>query len=141
MANWWQSEQRLECHMGDAKRRELVAAYIAAYNTFDVDGMAALLSPDVCFENFSGAERSHATRGIDQFRQLAESSKALFSEREQKVAALESHGDSLVATIEFNGRLAADIPGGPSRGTVIAMQGASEFSFENDRISKVIDRA
>jgi hypothetical protein len=124
-----------------AKRQELIGAYIAAYNAFDIDGMAALLSPDICFENYSGEERSHATRGIEEFRQLAASSKSLFSEREQKVVSLESHQDSVVATIEFSGRLAADIPDGPSRGTVIAMKGRSEFSFENERISKVVDRA
>jgi hypothetical protein len=130
-----------ERHMDDAKRQELVGAYIAAYNAFDIDGMASVLSPDVCFENYSGEDRSHATRGIGEFRQLAASSKALFSEREQKLVALESHQDALVAIIEFNGRLAADIPDGPARGTVIAMKGTSEFSFENDLISKVVDRA
>jgi hypothetical protein len=127
--------------MDNTKRQELIGAYIAAYNAFDIDGMAALLSPDVCFENYSGEERSHATRGIEEFRQLAESSKLLFSEREQKVVALESHQDSLLATIEFSGWLAADIPDGPARGTVISMKGTSEFSFENRRIAKVVDRA
>jgi hypothetical protein len=127
--------------MDHPERQALVAAYIAAYNAFDVDGMAALLAPEVCFENYSGAERSHATRGIGEFRQLAMSSKAMFSEREQKVVALESHPDTVLATIEFNGRLATDIPNGMTRGTVIAMTGTSEFSFEHGRISKVIDRA
>jgi hypothetical protein len=69
-------------------RQELVGAYIAAYNAYDVDGMVALLAPDVCFEHHSAAQRSHATCGIDEFRQLAESSKALFSERAQKVVSL-----------------------------------------------------
>jgi hypothetical protein len=127
--------------MDDAKRQELVGAYIAAYNAFDVDGMAALLSPDVGFENYSGTEKSHATRGIPESRQLAESSKALFSDREQKVIEWALNQDSILATIEFNGRLAADIPDGPPRGTLISMKGTSEFAFENDRISKIVDRA
>jgi steroid delta-isomerase-like uncharacterized protein len=127
--------------MDDAKRQGLVGAYIAAYNAFDIDGMVALLSPDVCFENYSGAERSHLTCGTEEFRQLAASSKSLFSEREQTIVSMESHQNSVVATIEFHGRLAADMPDGPPRGTVIAMKGTSEFSFENERISKVVDRA
>jgi hypothetical protein len=127
--------------MEDKKRQELVGAYIAAYNAFDVEGMAALLSPDVLFENYSGAERSHATRGIDDFRKLAASSRELFCEREQKVIALEAIQDSLLATIEFKGLLARDVPDGPHRGSVVALKGTSEFSFENARISKVVDRA
>jgi predicted ester cyclase len=127
--------------MDAAQRQELVDAYIAAYNAFDVDAMAALLAPEVCFENYSGGERTHATRGITEFRQLAMSSKAMFCERAQTVVALESRPDSVLATIEFNGRLAADIPDGPTRGTVIAMTGTSEFEFADERISKVVDRA
>jgi hypothetical protein len=127
--------------MDHGERQALIGAYLAAYNVFDVEGMLAVLSPEICFENYSGAERSHATRGIEEFRQLAIASKPMFAEREQKVVALESHPDTVLATIEFNGRLAVDMPNGMTRGTVIAMKGTSEFSFENGRIAKVIDRA
>ncbi len=67
--------------MDDAKRKELIGKYIAAHNAFDIEGMAAVLSPDVCFENYSGEERSHATRGIGEFLRLAASSQSVFSVR------------------------------------------------------------
>jgi ketosteroid isomerase-like protein len=127
--------------MDETKRKDLIGEYIAAYNAFDIEGMAALLSPDVRFENYSGEARSHSTTGIDEFLQLAESSKSVFSEREQRIASLEFALESVFANIEFRGRLAVDMPDGPPAGTVLELKGTSEFSFENGQISKVIDRA
>lgn len=127
--------------MDDAKRKELIGKYIAAYNAFDSEGMAAVLSPDVCFEHYSGQERSHATKGIGQFLQLAAASQSVFSEREQRIAGLEFKPETVFADIEFRGRLSADMPDGPPAGTVLELKGRSEFSFENGQIAKVIDRA
>jgi predicted ester cyclase len=127
--------------MDDVMRERLIGKYIAAYNTFDIDGMAAVLAPEICFENYSGGEKSHTTRGIDEFLQLAHSSKSLFSEREQKISQLIHGADSVAANIEFRGRLAVDIPGGSIAGTVLEISGTSEFWFDGARISKVIDRA
>ena len=127
--------------MEEALRADLIARYIESYNNFDIEGMAALLSDGVCFENYSAGTRSHATEGIDEFVALAHSSKALFAEREQRVTALRFAPASVVATVEFRGRLAADMPGGPAAGTVIEMAGTSQFFFADGRISKVIDEA
>ena len=37
--------------MTDLDRQHLIERYIAAYNAFDIEGMAAVLSPDVRFDN------------------------------------------------------------------------------------------
>lgn len=125
--------------MDDSLRAQLVAKYIDSYNRFDIDGMAALLSDDICFENHSAGEQSHATRGIAEFVALANASKALFAEREQRITALRFEPASVVATIEFRGRLAADMAGGPAAGTVIEMAGTSRIFFTDGLISKVVD--
>jgi steroid delta-isomerase-like uncharacterized protein len=117
----------------------LVERYIAAYNAFDIEGMLALLANDVRFENHAGGQLTMATDGIDVFRQLAEQSKNLFSEREQRITHLERSGDTLVAGIAYRGRLAADIPSGPAAGTVLELNGRSEFSFADGRIARIID--
>jgi steroid delta-isomerase-like uncharacterized protein len=121
--------------------KELIDRYLAAYNAFDVDGMLALLSPDIRFENYSGDQLTAEASGIDAFRRLAEQSKALFSEREQRITALELGADRAVAGIAYRGRLAADIPGGPAAGTVIELQGRSEFAFGDGRITRIVDRS
>jgi ketosteroid isomerase-like protein len=121
--------------------KELIDRYLAAYNAFDVDGMLALLSPEVRFENYSGDQLTAEASGIDAFRRLAEQSKALFSEREQRITALELGPGRAVAGIAYRGRLAAGMPGGPPAGTVIELQGRSEFAFGDGRITRIVDRS
>lgn len=127
--------------MDDAAKKEIIGSYIAAYNSFDVDGMLALLSPSICFENIDGDQVTASTSGADEFRRLAEQSKALFSEREQRILSLRLDCDPAVAMIAFSGRLAKDILGGPSAGTILSVQGQSEFSFEAGRICRIVDRS
>ncbi|MBD9537704.1 nuclear transport factor 2 family protein [Stenotrophomonas sp. STM01] len=127
--------------MNPQSMKHLIAHYLASYNAFDVDGMLSLLSQDVRFENYSGDQLTAATTGAAEFRQLAEQSKLLFSEREQRITGLEFGHDSAIATIAYRGTLAADIPNGPLAGTVLDLQGKSEFSFGNGQITKIVDRS
>ena len=119
----------------------LVERYVAAYNAFDIDGMLALLARAVRFENHAGGQLTVALDGIDAFRALAEQSKGLFSEREQRITRIERTGDTLVAGIAYRGRLAADIPGGPAAGTVLELNGRSEFGFADGLIVRIVDHS
>ena len=127
--------------MSNSDKEELINRYLIAYNSFDIDGMLALLSPDIRFENYSGGQLTDATTGIGKFKELAERSKALFSEREQRITNLTLNSDSAVADIAYRGKLAADVPDGPSAGTVLDLQGQSEFSFKAGQINKIVDRS
>ena len=127
--------------MDNDEKQRLIEHYLQAYNGFDVDGMLAVLAPDVVFENHSGGQLTVATRGAAEFRQLAEQASALFSEREQRLTALALEAEPAVAEIAYRGRLAADIPGGPAAGSLIELQGRSEFSFADGRISAIVDRS
>ena len=127
--------------MSNSEIKELVDRYLVAYNSFDIDGMLALLSPDVRFENYSGGQLTDATNGLNEFRGLAEKSKILFSQREQRITKLTLSQNSAIADITYRGQLAADIPGGPSAGTVLDLQGQSEFFFRGRQISKIVDRS
>lgn len=122
-------------------QQELIERYLTAYNSFDVDGMLAVLSPDVRFENYSGGQLTVSVNGIEEFKQLAEQSSALFSEREQRVTRLTVSNETAMADIAYRGRLAVDLPDGPASGTVLDLKGQSEFYFKGGRISKIIDRS
>lgn len=124
-----------------ADQLETINRYLAAYNAFDVAGMLAVLSPDVCFENYSGGQLTAAASGSDQFRRLAEQSSTMFSEREQRVSAIEHGEGTIVAAIAYRGRLCADIADGPKAGSVVELQGTSEFSFDGALIAKIVDRS
>jgi len=127
--------------MADIEKRILIEQFIDAYNRFDVDGMLARLTPDVSFENVADGQVTAATCGIDEFRQLAEQSKALFSERKQTITALKFHPASVVASIAWRGVFAIDVPNGPAAGTVIELEGESEFEFADGRLSRIVDRS
>lgn len=127
--------------MLENEQTQRIHDYIAAYNAFDVDGMLACLSPDVRFENWSGGQLTAEASGIDAFRQLANQAKGMFSEREQRVKALRQGRGSIIADIAYRGRLAVDIPDGPRAGTVLDLNGESEFAFDGDSICKLIDRS
>ncbi|MCE7031432.1 nuclear transport factor 2 family protein [Lysobacter sp. GX 14042] len=127
--------------MDNADMKDLIDRYLVAYNSFDIDGMLSLVSQDMRFENYSGDQLTAATSGIDELRQLAEQSRSLFSERQQRVTGLEFGRDFAAATIAFRGRLAADIPDGPSAGILLDLQGKSEFWFGDGQITKIVDRS
>ena len=120
---------------------QVIQKYIAAYNAFDVDGMLKHLSPEVRFENWSGNHRTAEASGIGEFRQLAEQAKGMFSEREQRITAIKQGAESVIVTIAYRGQLAVDIPGGPCAGTVLDLNGESEFVFDGGLISKIVDRS
>jgi hypothetical protein len=127
--------------MSDSREKDLITRYLAAYNAFDIEGMLAQLDPAIRFENYSGGQLSAETTGIEAFRQLAEQSKTLFSEREQRITALTEEDVMLVAEIAWRGRLAADVPDGPPAGTLIEMRGRSEFAFGPRGIARIVDRS
>lgn len=124
-----------------AEGQALVERYVAAYNSFDIEGMLAQLADDVRFENHAGGQLTAQADGIDAFRRLAEQSRTLFAEREQRITGFERQGATLVAAIAYRGRLACDIPGGPAAGTVLELSGHSEFGFAGGRIARIVDRS
>lgn len=127
--------------MKESDQLELINRYLAAYNRFDVDGMLAVCDPFVRFENYSGGQLTAGATGLDEFRQLADHAKALFSEREQRITAIELRDGALVAGIAYRGCLASDVPDGPRAGTVLDLQGQSEFWFDGGLITKIVDRS
>lgn len=104
--------------------------------------MLALLSPDVHFENYAGDNLTVSASDIGEFRRLAEQAKSLFSEREQRIISIQFQQCGTVAVvIEYRGRLAADVPGGPRAGTVLELYGTSEHSFRDGRIAGIVERS
>jgi len=126
--------------MAIATPEELIQSYIDAYNRFDLDGMCALLASDIRFEHHANGELAAQASGLAAFRALAETGAALFTDREQRIVALRTDGRHVRADIAFRGTLAAGLPGGAPAGTVLALDGSSEFTFDQGCISKIVDR-
>ena len=125
--------------MSPDEQRALIDRYLAAYNAFDVDGMVALVHPEVAFRNVSGGEVTHTTTGVDAFRALAEASKGFFSSRRQTVTVFTTDGDTAMADIAYEGVLAADLPNGMKAGETLALTGQSTFVFRDLLIYRITD--
>lgn len=117
----------------------LIERYIAAYNALDVDGMLALMHPDVVFRNIDGGKVTAEAVGIEALRVLAVQSKGLFASRRQEIANLSIEGDRASASIDFKGVLAADVPGGPKAGETLCLSGRSEFEFRDGLFYRIAD--
>lgn len=117
----------------------LIERYIAAYNAFDVEGMLALMHPDVLFRNVAGGTVTAEADGIGALRALAVQSKGLFASRRQEIANLSIKGDRASASIDFKGVLAADVPGGPKAGETLCLNGRSEFEFRDGLFYRITD--
>jgi hypothetical protein len=105
--------------MTNEEKKHAIESYIAAYNSLDVDGMVSLLHPEVIFKNVAGGDVNAQTVGVEQFRELATQSKAIFSSRHQKATNFMFPGDIVTVDIAYEGVLAADLLNGMKSGEVL----------------------
>ena len=125
--------------MDESEKESLVQQYVRAYNEFDNDGMVALMHPECKFQNVSSGEVNASTTGAQQFRELAEKSKNLFSSRRQTIRSYRYDGESLTIEIDYEAGLKADIPNGPKAGETLKLKGKSEFQFRDGLIYALTD--
>jgi ketosteroid isomerase-like protein len=125
--------------MDEDEKRSLVECYLAAYNAFDIDGMMAVIHPDIEFKNVSGGEVNATTSGAGDFRLLAEKSSELFRSRKQKILTFWSNADQASIAVAFEGVLASDLPNGVKAGETLRLNGRSEFTFCDGKIYRIKD--
>lgn len=125
--------------MNPIKMRDMAEKYVIAYNSFDIEGMIALLHEEIEFRNFSNGSVDVGTKGIEEFREIAEQSKSLFSHRSQTIVGYSFEDDKLQIELDYEGILAKDLPNGIKAGEKIQMKGTSVFAFKNDKIAVIED--
>lgn len=125
--------------MTDHEKRQLVEAYVDAYNAFDVDGMMATLHPEIEFTNVSGGDVTAKASGISAFRQMAEQATQMFAFRKQTLMSFEVSEEGAIITIAYQGTLAVDLPNGLKAGDALHLDGRSEFRFQEGRIVWLAD--
>ena len=119
--------------------KQLVEAYIAAYNRFDVAGMLAPLHEDVVFRNVCNGEVDLTTTGKEAFRQQVERATQYFSQREQRVTDWQVNGQRVEAVIDYTAVAAVEFPNGPKPGDALHLQGKSIFEIGNGQIISIED--
>ncbi len=119
--------------------KQLIEAYIEAYNRFDVAGMLAPLRDDVVFRNVANGEITLALTGKEAFRQQAELATQYFSAREQRVTDWQVNGQRVEVAIDYTAVAAIEFPNGLKPGDSLHLQGKSVFLVENGQIISIED--
>ena len=124
-----------------ASKIEIVKKFIDGYNSFNVESMLAYLHPEVEFKNISGGEVNAQTKGREAFKDLANKSTEMFTEREQKVIYYTESDDIVNAEIKFCGKLAIDFPNGLKAGEYLQLNGRSKYVFKDNLIILLVDES
>lgn len=122
-------------------RRELIDRYLAAYNEFDVEGMLAVMHPDVEFRNVAAGEVTVASQGRQEFRALAEHAVTLFASRRQTVREYGEDGERAWIRVDYEAVLAADLGPELQSGTTLRLSGRSTFMFRDGLIVQLVDES
>ena len=123
------------------RKIDIVRKFIAAYNSLNVERMITYLHPEIEFKNISnGVENAH-TKGIDEFRELANNSIKMFKERVQTITSYTESDDGVNIEINFRGILAIDLPGGLKSGETLVLNGKSTYIFKDNLIILLVDES
>lgn len=120
------------------QRQEMIKNYIAAYNNFDIENMFLDFDDHIIFENIYDGKKTNYLKGLNDLKQLAETSKKIFKHRKQTIKLFRHKLNTTEIEVEFEAILASELN---SNGVEkhIKLQGISIFEFENDKIIKLTD--
>ena len=119
--------------------KQLVEAYIEAYNHSGVAGMLAPLRDDVVFRNVSTGETMLTLTGREAFRQQAEQATQYFSAREQRVTDWQVNRQRVEVVIDYAAVAAIEFSNGLKPRDSLHLQGKSVFQVEDGHIISIED--
>lgn len=123
------------------KQKTIIEKYIAAYNSFDVNGMTQYVHQDICFKNIANGQLNLTLEGIEKFEVQANAVKAYFKDRKQTITAWTFDEDKVIIDIDYFAIVAQEFPNGWKVGDTIELKGQSEFTFKEGRIIQIVDRS
>ncbi|MET3210662.1 UNVERIFIED_CONTAM: hypothetical protein ABIC26_003623 [Paenibacillus sp. PvR008] len=127
--------------MENSNLKDLIEKYLSAYNTFNIDGMIGVLNENIHFRNISKGEVNSETKGIQEFRTLAEQSIQVFSQRRQVIKNITFTGDKAEVDIDYEGILSSDLPNGMKAGETLKLQGKSIFQMKDKKLVLIEDHS
>jgi len=123
------------------KKIEIVKKFISAYNSLNVESMITYLHREIEFKNISNSIVNAHTKGIEEFKELANSSLKIFKERTQTITSYTESDDTVNAEINFRGILAIDLPNGLKSGEPLIINGESKYVFKDNLIILLVDES
>ncbi len=118
----------------------IIVHYINAYNAFKPKDMCKNMAEDVLFENIHDGNTTMSFKGKDAFLEQAMSVLDLFSSRNQTITSILHRNNSSEITIDYEAKLAKDLPNELKKGQELRLKGKSIFEFSEDgKIAKLVD--
>lgn len=118
----------------------IIVHYINAYNAFKPKDMCKNIAEDVVFENINDGNITMSLKGKDAFLEQAMSVLDLFSSRKQTITSILHRNNISEITIDYEAKLAKDLPNGLKKGQELRLKGKSIFEFSEDgKIAKLVD--
>lgn len=123
----------------DQAYKEMIINYVDGYNSLDVEKMVIDLHDDISFEDIKNGQASPKSKGIKEFKLLAEETIIFFSERKQTVKSWTFHEGNVQIEVDYFGVLGVDVSDKLSSGDTIRISGKSEFLFKDNKIIRIRD--
>ena len=123
----------------DGTNRRLVERYLECYNAKEVEAMLALFAEDAVFESVSNTTGVIRTTGREELRRLALTSVEYFAQRRQTPVTWVVDDTHVAVEIDYWCKLARDLPEGHKAGTEMRLRGASFFTIQDGRITRLVD--
>ena len=123
----------------DGGNRELVERYLGCCNAKDVEAMLELFAEDAIFESVSNTTGVVRTTDKEELRRLASMSVEYFEQRRQTPVAWVVDDAHVAVEIDYWCKLAQDLPEGHRAGEEMRLRGASFFTIQDSRITRLVD--
>ncbi len=119
--------------------KDLINAYVDAYNRKDVPGMLAVLHDDIRFENISNTGGTMTLTGKQAFGEQATQVVPIFSTRRQEIVTQIIADDRAAIEINYHAVVAQNLPNGWKANQQIELRGVSIFEGKDGKISRISD--
>jgi steroid delta-isomerase-like uncharacterized protein len=121
--------------MASVQTRKLVAAYYAAFNAQDIEGMLACVGPGLIHDVSQGASR----KGVRKFREFLEHMNVCYLEQLYDIVIMtNTDGSGAAATFNLRGRYIKTDPGLPkAKGQTYKLRGGTFFEIRAGKIARV----
>lgn len=118
----------------------IIIHYINAYNAFKPKDMCADMTDNIIFENIHNGNTTICLRDKDEFLKQAMSVLDLFVNRKQIITSILHCGNISEIKINYESKLAKDLPNGLKKGQELQLKGKSIFEFSEDgKIMKLVN--
>lgn len=102
--------------------------------------MCADMAVDVVFENIHDGSTTMSLKGKDAFMKQALSVLDLFDTRKQTITSILHSRNISEITVDYEAKLAKNLPNGMKKGRVLRLKGKSIFEFSEDgKIVRLVD--